>query len=117
MKKTMYLPLLIIPFMLLFGSSVYGGWKQIIARNQIKGTEYIVQLQKGANPDKIARPSLRRGQKAKARVANREIVEAMDQAEKLARSGKYKLIKTPEFTPLLSDEGYQEVEKKYEEGN
>lgn len=117
MKKTAYLSLLIIPIVLLFGSSVYGGWKNKVALNQVKAAEYIMKLQKGVNPSKLERPTLRRGTKAKANAANREIREAMDEAEKLARAGKYRLIKTPQFKAIVSDEGYEQAEKKYREQN
>ena len=117
MKRTAYLSLLIIPIVLLFGSSVYGGWKNKVALNQVKAADYIFKLQKGVDPNKLTRPTLRRGTKAKANAANREIREAMDRAEKLARSGKYRLIETPQFQPIVSDEGYDQAEKKYKEMN
>ena len=117
MKRTAFLSLLIIPIVLLFGSSVYGGWKNKVALNQVKAADYIFKLQKGVNPSKLTRPTLRRGDKAKAKAANREIREAMGQAEKLARAGKYRLIETPQFKPIVSDEGYNQAEKKYKEMN
>lgn len=112
MKRAVYLTVVIIPVMLLFVSSVYGGWKNIIVTNQIKATEYISQLQKGANPNKLSRPAVRRVDKASAKAANREVKEAMDEAENLARAGKHHLIKTPEFRAIASDEMYQQLQKK-----
>ena len=50
MKRITYLSLLIIPIVLLFGSSVYGGWKNKVVSNQVKAAEYIIKLQKGVNP-------------------------------------------------------------------
>lgn len=117
MKRAVYLPLFIILTVLLFGSSVYGGWKSKIATNQIKATEYIIRLQKGADPDKISRPSLRRVNKATAKAANREIREAMAQAERLARAGKRNLIDAPEFRQIVTDDGYRRLKNKYDKGN
>lgn len=117
MKRTIFVSMLIIPVVLLFGSSVYGGWKQKVARNQIKATEYITVLQKGADPDKIARPSIRRDQKPRAKAANREVKEAMERAEKLARAGMHRRIENPVFTPIVSDEGYQQLKKSHKKGN
>jgi hypothetical protein len=81
-KKTAYLSLLIIPIVLLFGSSVYGGWKNKVALNQVKASEYIMKLRRGVNPSKLERPTLRRGTKAKANAANREICLSMLQKRK-----------------------------------
>lgn len=117
MKKTAYLLLLLIPIVLLFGSSVYGGWKNKVALNQVKAASYIMALQKGVNPSKLERPTLRRGENAKAKAANREIREAVGRAEKLARSGKHKLIEGPRFKAIVSDEGYKQAEGKYRKNN
>ena len=89
MKRTTYLSLLIIPLVLLFGSSVYGGWKNKVALNQVKAAEYTMKLKQGVNPRELERPALRRGTNARANAANREVREAMDHAEKLAQAGKY----------------------------
>ena len=114
MKRSVYLSLLVIAIVLIFGSSVYGGWKNKVVINQVKAAEYITKLQNGANPNKLSRPSIRRGDNAKSKAANREIREEMDHAEKLARAGKQHLIEPPEFKDVVSDEGYQQVKKKYE---
>jgi len=113
MKKTAYLPLLIVSIVLFFGSSVYGGWKNKVVSNQVKAADYIIKLQKGVNPGKLKRPTMRRDEKASAKAANREVKEAMDRAEKLSRSGKHQLIETPQFKAIISDEGYKQAEKKY----
>jgi len=76
---------------------VYGGWKEVVTKNQIKATEYISQLKSGADPDSLTRPKLKRGNKAKSKKSHREILKAMDEAETLARSGKHDLIEKPEF--------------------
>lgn len=117
MKKITYLSLLIVPIVLLFGSSVYGGWKNKVVSNQVKAAEYIIKLKKGVNPSKLKRPTIRRGEKARAKAANREVKEAMDRAEKLARSGKHKLIEAPQFKAIVSDEAYGQAEKKYKKSN
>lgn len=113
MKRITYLSLLIIPVVLLFGGSVYGGWKSKVVSNQVKAAEYIIKLQKGVNPAKLQRPKIRRDEKASAKSANREVKEAMDRAEKLARSGKYESIESPSFKAIVSDEAYKQAEKKY----
>lgn len=117
MKKTTYLSLLIIPVILLFGSSVYGGWKNKVVSNQVEAAQYIIKLQNGVNPGKLQRPKIRRDEKASAKAANREVKEAMDRAEKLARSGKYKSIESPSFKAVVSDEAYKEAENKYKKSN
>ena len=117
MKRTTYLSLLIIPIVLLLGSSVYGGWKNKVVSNQVKAAEYIIKLQKGVNPGKLKRPTIRRDQKPSAKAANREVKEAMDRAEKLARSGKHQLIESPQFKAIISDEGYKQAEKKHKKNN
>lgn len=116
MKRSVYLSWIIILVVLFFGSSVYGGWKNKVAANQVKAAEYIIKLKNGANPATLKRPIIRRAEKARANSANRAIREAMEQAEKLARAGKTKLIKNPEFKALVSDEEYQQLEKKYRKG-
>lgn len=113
MKRTISLSLLMIGVLLFFGSTVYGGWKNKVVSNQVKAAEYIMKLQKGANPDTLQRPSIRRDDKAKAKSANREVKEAMDQAERLARAGQYKRIANPTFKAIVSDEAYEDAEKKY----
>lgn len=117
MQRTQYLSLLIISIVLLFGNSVYGGWKNKVVSNQVKAAEYIVQLQKGVNPAQLERPPIRRDEKPSAKAANREVKEAMDRAEKLARSGKYKSIESPSFKAIVSDEAYKNAEKKYKKSN
>lgn len=90
------------------------GWKEKIAENQMKALQYISQLKEGANPDTISRPIMRRDDKYSAKKANSEIRDAMTEAENLARQGKNKSIKIPDFeTKLLTDEGYIELKKKY----
>lgn len=117
MKKLTYLSLLIITIVLLFGNPVYGGWKNKVVSNQVKAAEYIIKLQKGVNPAKLERPSIRRDDKPSAKSANREVREAMDRAEKLARSGKYQLIESPKFKAIVSDEAYEKAEKKHKNSN
>ena len=114
-RKILATLLLALP--LLVFTPAYGGWKEKIAGNQIRVAEYITKLQKGANPDRLERPKLRRDKKSGAKVANRELREAMDSAEKLARAGKHKKIKDPKFkNQLLSPQKYKELEKSIAEG-
>ena len=117
MKRITYLSLLIIPIVLLFGGSVYGGWKNKVVSNQVRAAEYIIELQKGVNPGKLERPAIRRDEKASAKAANREVKEAMDRAEKIARSGKHQLIENPQFKAIVSDKAYEQAEKKYKKKN
>ena len=117
MKSRTYISLLIIPIVLLLGSSVYGGWKNKVVSNQVKAAEYIINLQKGVHPGKLKRPTIRRDEKASAKAANREVKEAMDRAEQLARSGKHQFIETPQFKAVVPDEAYEQAEKKNKKNN
>lgn len=117
MKRTVSVLLLISAALLFFAGSVYGGWKNKIVLNQVKASEYISKLQKGTNPKKLSRPSLRRDAKACAKAANRELRAAMDRAEKLARLGRSHLIENPDFRTIVSGDGYKRVKKRYEKGN
>jgi len=76
---------------------VHAGWKETVTNNQMKATEYITQLKDGANPDSLTRPTLRRKNHFKAKRSYREVNEAMDDAEALARAGKADQIEEPEF--------------------
>jgi len=117
MKRITYLSLLIIPIVLLFGSSVYGGWKNKVVSNQVRAAQYIIELQKGVNPGTLKRPAIRRDAKTSAKAANREVKEAIDRAEKLARTGKHQLIQTPRFKVIVSEKAYEQAEKKYKKKN
>ena len=89
-------------------------WKSKIVRNQIKVAEYITVLQQGGDPDKLARPTLRRDERSRANAANREMREMMEAAEKLARRGQHAMIKDPVFTvELVSPETYRALENEY----
>ncbi len=111
MKRLTQITLLLISLMLVMASPSFA-WKNKIVTNQFKAADYISQLQKGANPDKLKRPTIRRDEKASAKAANRELRDAMDEAEKLARTGKHELIKPPKFRRIVSEEQYQEIEKQ-----
>lgn len=106
------LPSLLILFVIFFASGPAFGWKNKIAENQFRAVEYITKLQNGANPDELTRPTIRHDKKARAKAANRELREAMDEAEKLARAGKYEQIKLPSFKRVVSEENYQQIEKE-----
>jgi hypothetical protein len=112
MKRIAYLTLLVLSVVFVLNNSALAGWKEKIANNQIKVAEYIMQLKNGASPDNVPRPTLRREDKYKAKIANKELRQAMDEAEQLAREGKNALIKPPSFTRLVSEETYQDLEKK-----
>ena len=109
--KRIFQVLLILIFVVLLSNPAFG-WKSKIVKNQFRAAEYIVKLQNGANPDTLARPSIRRDEKAVAKAANRELREAMDEAERLARQGKYKQIKSPSFRRVVSEEKYLQIEKE-----
>ena len=109
--KKFTLHLLIMTTVLLLSLPAYA-WKSKIVNNQFKAADYIVKLQNGANPDKLQRPTLRRDEKAKAKAANRELRDAMDEAERLARAGKHDQIKPPTFRRIVSEEQYREIEKQ-----
>jgi len=88
---------MLIAMVFLFFCSPAYGYHGKITLNQIKAKEYISQLQAGADPDSLTRPHLRRDKNNKMKQSRREIQKAMDDAEALARAGKYQLIKEPEF--------------------
>lgn len=96
--KTLLKKLLIFGlFFQLLMSPAFAGSDDINVRNETKTNEYITQLKKGANPDKLTRPKLRRHKNFRVKKTVREMVHAMDDAEKLARAGKRHLIKTYEY--------------------
>ena len=111
MKRIAYLTLLVISVVLTLNNPALA-WKNKIAANQVKVAEYITTLKNGANPNNVQRPTLRRENKYKAKAANKELKQAMDEAEQLAREGKHALIKPPTFTRIVSEERYQELEKQ-----
>lgn len=112
--KTLLKTLFLFSLFLTFCTPAFAGWKEKIAENQMKAIQYITQLKEGANPDTISRPSLRRDDKYSAKKANSEIRDAMTEAENLARQGKNKSIKIPDFeSRLLSDEGYTQLKNQY----
>lgn len=93
---------------------VQAGWKEKLAKNQIKAIHYITTLQKGGDPDKIPRPHLRRDRRAKASAPMREMREAIAEAEKYARAGKHRLIKTPNFKHrMVTDDKYKELKQEF----
>lgn len=63
--------------------------------NKVEVEEYILQLKKGENPDKITRPVLKKARTREAKQVRRKLINAMDQAEELARQGKSNLIEDP----------------------
>ena len=97
---------------LAFSSPVHAYWKNKIVKNQIKATEYILQLKNGAHPDQIERPNLRRDRKARAQAPNRELKAAMAKAERYARAGKHDRIETPEFRQIVSERRYRELQRE-----
>ena len=78
-------------------SSVYGGTKDIIIKNELKAQEYITQLKAGADPNSLTRPRLRRHHKWRVKRSARELKKDMDAAEALARAGKHHLIQEPDY--------------------
>lgn len=91
-------------------SPAFGFWKEKVTRNQVNVIEYVAKLQDGADPDTLERPGLRRDDNYKAKQSVKELRTIMDEAEKLARDGKYKEIKDPVFSIRgMSDEGSGEM--------
>ena len=84
-------------FALLLAVPAFAGWQSKVSQNQLKATKYIIQLKNGANPDTITRPQLRHDKNWKAKQSQKEIIEMMTRAEKLARDGRHNLIKKPVF--------------------
>lgn len=96
---------------LIFSSSpAIAGWQEKVTRNQMNARTYIGQLMNGANPDTIERPYVRYDDKYQAKKANREIREAMDQAEELAREGRHDQIIMPAFKSFMSEERFNELQ-------
>lgn len=114
MMKLAFFSILLFHFTLV---PAFADWKTKIVNNQIKVMNYISQLQKGADPNNITRPTLRHDKKYKASLANKELREAMDEAEALARAGKHDQIKDPVFgTQLVSEERFKHLQQQYEQG-
>lgn len=111
MKNSCLTVLLIFAVLALLSSPAMAGWKEKVTRNQNNARAYIEQLMNGADPDSLERPHVRRDDKYQAKQANREIREAMDQAEKLAREGKHEQITMPEFKRFMSEERFNELQE------
>jgi hypothetical protein len=112
MKRIAYLTLLVLSVVFVLNNPALAGWKEKIANNQIKVAEYIMKLKNGASPDNVTRPTLRREDKYKAKIANKELRQAMEEAEQLARDGKNASINPPTFTRIVSEETYEDLETK-----
>jgi hypothetical protein len=92
--KTVFRWLLLMTIVLPFVStSAYAGWKDVLADNNRKTAEYINQLKDGADPAGLERPFLRHINVYEAKQQKRRFIEAMDEAERLARAGKHDQIK------------------------
>lgn len=78
--------------------SAYAGWKNRSTINAEMATEYISQLKAGAQPGSINRPTLRHINNYKAKQQRKMFIQAMDEAEALARAGKRDQIREFEFT-------------------
>lgn len=114
MKKIITVLVTILVALLLSGEKSMAGWKEKITLNQIKVIDYVEKLQKGGNPTTLERPHLRTDEKIKAKLANKELREVMDKAEKLAKQGKNKQIKKPVLQyNLVSEKYYKEIEKRF----
>ena len=105
--------LIIVGIIFTFTSPAQAYWKNKIVKNQIKAIEYIQELKKGADPDEITRPTLRRDRKARAQAPNRELKAAMAKAERYARAGKHDRIEIPEFKhKIVSERRYKELQRE-----
>lgn len=103
---------LVLVAVLLCGNSLaLAAWKVKVTTNQLKAGAYIEQLMNGANPEDLERPHIRYDEKFQAKRANREIHQAMDQAEELARAGKHDEIVMPVFKTYLTQERYLELKE------
>lgn len=70
-----------------------GYWKLKMAISERNAAEYIEKLKAGARPGSLKRPEMRYDTEYQAKVYVRELNEAMDEAERLARQGKNEQIK------------------------
>jgi 1,2-phenylacetyl-CoA epoxidase catalytic subunit len=67
-------------------------WEIKSARNEMKVAEYINQLRDGVNPGSLDRPTLRFISNYQAKQRRKVLIQAMEEAETLARAGKHKQI-------------------------
>lgn len=83
--------------LLVVASTAFGGWKADVTTNQLRAKQYIAKLKAGEYPDSLTRPRLKRNKTWKSKQSRKEILEAMNEAEALARAGKPHLIEEPVF--------------------
>lgn len=82
-------------------------WKHKVAVNEKNAAEYIEKLKSGEDPDRVRRPTMRFIEKYEAKQEQKRFLRAMDEAEKLAREGRPKLIPDLKLN-------YQDLEKDRE---
>ena len=109
MRRTFLAVLVLIAVLLWSNSLALAAWKVKVTSNQVKARAYIEHLMNGADPEELERPHIRYDEKFQAKRANREISQAMDQAEELARAGKHEEIVMPVFKAYLTQERYLEL--------
>ncbi len=118
MKTSLKLLIIVGIIFQLLSSQVYGGVRERITKNQLRAKEYILQLKNGADPDKLKRPYLRRHNKWKVKKSRREIKRAMDRAEALARAGKRRFIRIPDYVYKgMSEKKYTALQERRNKRN
>ena len=85
-------------------------WKHKVAVNERMAEEYIEKLQAGADPKEVERPTMRFISHYQAMQEQDRLINAMDEAEALAKEGKHELIPEIElkFQNLEKDPVVQE---------
>lgn len=83
--------------LLQFFPGTAGAYDEEENTNQLRAHEYILQLKSGKEPDTIERPVLKKARTREAKIRRRRMLQAMDQAEDLARAGNSNLIEDPSW--------------------
>lgn len=103
--RTVFRWLMVVGIVLHFSSlSAHAWWKDLVVDNEKSAAEYISELKAGAEPGSIERPPLRHINRFEAKQEKRRLIEAMNEAENLARTGKRDQIKELEVKSSSSSE-------------
>lgn len=92
MGKTLRILLLTGMVFQMLSLPAHAFWKHKVAVNERNAAEYIEKLQGGADPGRIERPEMRFISHYQAMQEQDRFINAMDEAEALAREGKHELI-------------------------
>lgn len=107
MKKAFLFAAWLTVFLSMPFGVAHAGWQSDITQNQIAATSYINALRAGGSPQ---RPGMISGGGWQSENARAEINAAMNDAEYLAKRGRYDLIETPRFSFNISER--QEIKRE-----